>query len=139
MPECIHKKTVWKIKELPNRMGLFMLHILSVIPGIKKSFNPEQLSFLSLYGLYCKPGSENKIPALFKGSCGLHDVKMAFYWDDDKSTMLHKLYKSKKMGWFKNVFKNVRGYLFVKLFNVDPNIAATLDQKPFYIHPGDLS
>ena len=133
------QKTTWKIKEIPNRMGLLMLRLLSVIPGLKKSFNPGQLSFLSLYGLYCKKDYEHKIPVLFESICHLLEVKIAFYWDDEKSPVLGKLYQSKKMGWFKGVFKDVRGFLFVKLFNTDPSVTGTLSQKPFYIHPGDLS
>ena len=102
-------KVYWYVDSVPGMNEI--LSALSAIPWFNKVFQ-KHFRFLSLEGLVCEPGNEDKISRIIEHCLAIHKLKTAVVCLDKGDSNYQ--YLKKKQGLAKRLFPKKEMGLFVK-------------------------
>jgi hypothetical protein len=128
----------WKVVAMNSKSSWLMLKFLPSIPGVKKIFNPDNLKFLSIEGIWFKPGFEICIENLLESVCAEFKTHIALFWLDTESELLKKIDAHVKLGIMDKMMKRVEADIRLRFFNMEDEIEE-FSGKPAYISGLDMT
>jgi len=131
-------KCEWELKKMSGLTGLFMMHILPYIPGLKKYINPKKFEFITYDYIYVKPGYESKLEPLFMSMLNKFNVTFSLQWQDVKSP-LHSVISNMDKGMLSTFSKVPTGRIMMTLADISDEQVQALMHKPVFTCAMDMS
>lgn len=131
-------KCEWELKKMRGITGLFMLHVLPKIPGVKEYINPKKFEFITFDYIYVKSGYESKLEELFETMLNQFGVTFSLLWQDVKSP-LHSMVSDMDMGLLSIFSKVPTGRTMMTLSDISDKQVNELTAKPIFISAMDMT
>lgn len=127
----------WKILSLPGTTGKIILNLFTPFPLLNRLFN-KQYRFLTLEGIYYKPGCEKELELLFEHLLHRYQLYTALISVDANSDLYSAL-KSLQLGLVDKLSKEVRGNVIAKFIRFNEQQTALFKENPAYLSGIDVT
>lgn len=129
---AVAQQVKWKIINLPGLTGK-LVKIISHIPKLNKLISKEQMDFVTLEGLWIKPGFENHLSDFLESLLAELNQHSIFFWLDKNDPQL-KIIKNLKLGILEKFNDGIGADI---IYRGDESL---IDKnQPFYISPYDMT
>ena len=127
----------WKIIEMPDRFGKFIMKAAPKLPILNRLFHPDY-KFVALSGIYVKEGHEQRLSDLFESVLGIHQLTSALLWLDVDSD-LYQVVSNLPKGLMNRFYHGLTANVIAHTIHLDQEEVHSLTQKPAYISAFDMT
>lgn len=135
---CQVHPAVWVVKNIPGRLGGFILKCIPYVPFVRSIFNPNHFEFLTFEGLYVKDGREEELVRLFESVLKSFSLKAGLIWLDTRDPLYQKLMTIGRHGMMKNFVDNASINILAIPEKVSDDSLHQIKSKPIYISTFDF-
>jgi hypothetical protein len=127
----------WRIHALPGITGKLILNMFPKLPILKTIVNKDY-HFLTMEGLFYKPGSEHQLAAFFETILAIKGKNIAMLWADTDSE-LFRILKKLPLGIIDKLNKPVNAEVVCRFVNFSEEEKKDFRRHPVYISGTDLT
>lgn len=133
------RKTGWKIIKVPGKAGWVVLNLLPYLPVFSRALKPSAFEFLTFDTLYCGPGSEHLLPALFSSVCKLKKNYAAMIYMDTEDVVYRQVHSAGNLGLINKMFGDFSGVIMARFVNFSEEEKQVFCKSPVFISGYDLT
>jgi GNAT superfamily N-acetyltransferase len=130
---------LWRIVDMPGIGGKFIMNVVPHLPVLKRLVNPDKYQFVSLEGIYVKPGRENELFSLLESVLVHFTLTSALIMLDVNSPVRELLKRSGKLGIMNALKKNIYSKVLLKTEGIDVQDVKEASNQPIYTSAFDYS
>jgi hypothetical protein len=131
--------SAYKVYDMPGIWGWVIMKVLPGMPYFRRLFRPGEFRFLVFDSIYCKPGKENLLAALFETTCAENGINTGLTWLDDRSNLYDKIRTGVKMGSLNRMLNAKPGLVYTRFINMTDEEKECFYDAPAYISGFDFS
>ena len=132
-------RVTWKIVDLGSRFANRAARFLSRVPGFRKLGRNNEINFLALDALYCKPGSEKVLYELIEGMLERTGYQIAMMMMDLESDLYALFKKHKRLGILHKIFGTSLADIRIRFLHMPEAVKQQFFDRPTYIPTYDNS
>lgn len=129
---CQFHRVHWVINKMAGVMGKVIMHGVPLVPLLNKLFNPKHFEFLAFEGIYCKPGFENRLMALFEGLLAIENLKSAMFWLGETCPLRKRILDKVKTGLIHSFIKDSDVYILSSFYDLNDEEIRDLRSRPLF-------
>jgi len=127
----------WEIKDMGDKFGKFLVHIVPYIPLINRVFNPARLRFVAGDYIFWKPGFEHVLQDMFETACKLNRTNILMTWSDTGSKLINAIDAHVDQGYIGKTIKRVEVDVKVRFIGYEPGENEIFFRNPTFISAFD--
>jgi len=131
--------SAYKVYDMPGIWGWVIMKVLPGLPYFRRLFRPGEFRYLVFDSIYCKPGREKSLAALFETACADNGINTGLTWLDDRSNLYDKIRTGVKMGSLNRMLNAKPGLVYTRFINMTDDEKECFYDAPAYISGFDFS
>jgi hypothetical protein len=131
--------SAYKVYDMPGIWGWVIMKVLPGMPYFRRLFRPGEFRYLVFDSIYCKPGREKLLAALFETTCAENGINTGLTWLDDRSKLYDKIRTGVKMGSLNRMLNAKPGLVYTRFINMTDEEKECFYDAPAYISGFDFS
>lgn len=124
----------YKVYDIPGVWGWVIMKVLPKMPYFRRLFCPGEFRYLVFDSIYCMPGKEHLLAALFETACASEGFNTGLTWLDDRSILYDSIRTRVRMGALNRMLNAKPGLVYAKFINFTEE-----EREPFYNAPAYVS
>jgi len=129
----------YRVVNVPGIWGWVMMKVLPYVPVFRRLFKPEEFRYIILNAIYCRKGSEDRLPDLFEAVCAEEGYYTALTWLDDHSRLYETLRTNRRMGALNRMLNAKPGLVYAMFTGLTQEETEKFYDSPAYISGFDFS
>ena len=129
----------WKIVDFGSGMSNRLVRLLTMIPWVRKRFNPDELRLLAFDGIYCERGYEPALYELMEAMLERTNTYVSMLMMDSSSDLYSIFRVNRKLGVLHKVLGAVTADIRMRFINMPEKTRRYFLEHPTYISTYDNS